>query len=185
MDFQSLIGTLHFACKVVVPGRTFLQRMINLTSGVPSRFHHIRMNKQFQRDITMWNVLEGTACTVRHCTIKIYLAAVRNLHIVSGYNDPLQGKLLLKKILRAILRYQGCSRISRQPVTPPVQLAIRPVLDSWMDVRDFSMIWATLTLAFFAFLCCSKFTYPGACNFSSQFNLTTDCVIFSPSMSHP
>ena len=56
VDLQSLIGTLQFACKVVVPGRTFLQRMINLTRGVPSRFHHIRLNKQFQRDITMWKV---------------------------------------------------------------------------------------------------------------------------------
>ena len=45
------------------------------------------------------------ARTVWHCTIKIKLAAVRNLHIVSGYNDPLQGKLLLKKILRGILHY--------------------------------------------------------------------------------
>ena len=92
------------------------------------------------------------ARTVRHCTIKIYLAAVRNLHTVSGYNDPLQGKLLLKKILRGILRYQGCPRISRQPVTPRVLLAIRPVLESWLDVWDFSMIWAAFTLAFFVFL---------------------------------
>ena len=43
VDLQSLIGTLQFACKVVVPGRTFLQRMINLTRGVPSRFHHFRL----------------------------------------------------------------------------------------------------------------------------------------------
>ena len=44
VELQSLIGTLQFACKAVVPGRTFLQRMINLTRGVPSRFHHIRLN---------------------------------------------------------------------------------------------------------------------------------------------
>ena len=31
VELQSLIGTLQFACKVVVPGRTFLQRAINLT----------------------------------------------------------------------------------------------------------------------------------------------------------
>ena len=47
VELQSLIGTLQFACKVVVPGRTFLQRIINLTRGVPSRFHHVRLNRDF------------------------------------------------------------------------------------------------------------------------------------------
>ena len=54
VELQSLIGTLQFACKVVVPGRTFLQRIINLTQGVPSHFHHIRLNKKFFKDIAMW-----------------------------------------------------------------------------------------------------------------------------------
>ena len=56
VELQSLIGTLQFACKVVVPGRTFLQRAINLTKGVPSRFHHIRLNREFFRDLDMWKV---------------------------------------------------------------------------------------------------------------------------------
>ena len=56
VELQSLIGTLQFACKVVVPGRTFLQRAINLTRGVPSRFHHIRLNKEFFKDLDMWKV---------------------------------------------------------------------------------------------------------------------------------
>ena len=56
VELQSLIGTLQFACKVVVPGRTFLQRAINLTRGVPSRFHHIRLNKEFFKDLEMWKV---------------------------------------------------------------------------------------------------------------------------------
>ena len=56
LDLQSLIGTLQFACKVVVPGRTFLQRIINLTRGLKNRFHHIRFNKEFSRDIQMWKV---------------------------------------------------------------------------------------------------------------------------------
>ena len=38
LDIQSLIGTLQFACRVVVPGRTFLQRIINLTRGVKIAF---------------------------------------------------------------------------------------------------------------------------------------------------
>lgn len=56
VELQSLIGTLQFACKVVVPGRTFLQRAINLTRGVPIRFHHIRLNKEFLKDLAMWKI---------------------------------------------------------------------------------------------------------------------------------
>ena len=54
VELQSLIGTLQFAYKVVVPGRTSLQRAINLTKGVPSRFYPIRLNKVFFRDLDMW-----------------------------------------------------------------------------------------------------------------------------------
>ena len=54
VELQSLIGTLQFACKVVVPGRTFLQRIIYLTREVPSCFHHIRLNKEFFKDLNMW-----------------------------------------------------------------------------------------------------------------------------------
>ena len=54
VELQSLIGTLQFACRVVVPGWTFLQRVINLTRGVPSHFHHVRLNKEFFKDLDMW-----------------------------------------------------------------------------------------------------------------------------------
>ena len=48
IELQSLIGTLQFACKVMVPGRTFLQRAIDLTGGgVLNRFHHVRLNREF------------------------------------------------------------------------------------------------------------------------------------------
>ena len=56
VDLQSIIGTLQFACKVVVPGMTFLQRIINLTRGVSNRFHHIRLDEEFSRYIIMWKV---------------------------------------------------------------------------------------------------------------------------------
>lgn len=88
-------------------------------------------------------------------------------------------------MLRGILRYQGSPRIRRQPVTPGVLLAIRPILRSWLGPRDFSMIWAAFTPAFFAFLRCSEFTYPGVYSFSSKFNLTKECVTFCPSLACP
>ena len=80
------------------------------------------------------------ARTVRHSTIKTYLAAVRNLHISCGHGDPLMGKLLLKKVLRGILCYQGQRRILHQPVTPGTLLAICPILEAWLGEGDFSMI---------------------------------------------
>ena len=53
-ELQSLIGTLNFACKVVPPGRPFLQRMIALTRNVLKSHHHIRLNVGFFHDLQMW-----------------------------------------------------------------------------------------------------------------------------------
>ena len=151
------------------------------------------MNRLLGPDGDVLPASEGTliyfasylARTVRHCTIKLYLAAVRNLHITAGYSDPLKGKLLLHKVLRGILRYQGEQRIRRQPVTPQVLSAIRPVLQSWLSPRDFSMIWAAFNLAFFAFLRCSEFTCAGVRKFRPLFDLSTDCIAFYPTLACP
>ena len=122
---------------------------------------------------------------VKHSTTKLYLSAVRNLHISCGHGNPLYGKALLHKVLRGILHYQGRSRILRQPVIPGVLAAIQPILRTWLGERDFTMIWAAFTLAFFGFLRCSEFTYPGTNQFLPQFDLSTVCVSFHPSLASP
>ena len=53
-ELQSLIGTLNFACKVISPGRAFLQRITNVTRGVPKPHHHIRWTNGFREDVKMW-----------------------------------------------------------------------------------------------------------------------------------
>jgi len=80
VDLQFLIGTLQFACKVVVPGRTFLQCMINLYSGVTNRFHHIRLNKEFFRDITMWKAFI-TKWNGRSFFLDSYITSSPNLEL--------------------------------------------------------------------------------------------------------
>ena len=122
------------------------------------------------------------ASTVRHCTFKLSLAAVRNLHLTAGHSDSLKGQLLLHKILRGILHYQGKQRIRRQPVTPQVLSAIRSVLQSWLSSRDFSVIWAAFNLTFFAFVRCSEFTYNSVRKFRRLFDLSTDCIAFHPTL---
>ena len=53
-DLLSFIGSFSFACKVVVPGRTFLSRMIWLSSRVKELHHHVYLNQAFREDLTMW-----------------------------------------------------------------------------------------------------------------------------------
>ena len=53
-ELQSLIGLLNFACSVVVPGRAFLRRLINLTIGVKRPHHYIRLTQQIKKDLQIW-----------------------------------------------------------------------------------------------------------------------------------
>lgn len=53
-DLQSLIGLLNFILLVVLPGRAFLRRLINLTIGVSKPYHKIRLNKQARLDLKAW-----------------------------------------------------------------------------------------------------------------------------------
>lgn len=53
-QLQSLIGKLHFICKVCRPGRTFLRRMINLLSRAAHPTHHIRLTASFKKDVQWW-----------------------------------------------------------------------------------------------------------------------------------
>lgn len=53
-EMQSLIGLLNFTCCVVLPGRTFLRRMINVTVGVRRPTHSIRLKREVKADLQMW-----------------------------------------------------------------------------------------------------------------------------------
>lgn len=53
-EIQSLIGLLSFAVTVVVPGRPFLRRMIDLTKGIQYPFHQRRINKEVRADLKVW-----------------------------------------------------------------------------------------------------------------------------------
>ena len=53
-DLQSLIGLLIFTCSVIVPGRAFLRRLIDLTKGIRSPRHFKRITKECKQDIQVW-----------------------------------------------------------------------------------------------------------------------------------
>ena len=53
-ELLSLIGVLSFTAKVVKAGRTFLRRLIDLSTVVSSLGHHISLNQSARADISWW-----------------------------------------------------------------------------------------------------------------------------------
>lgn len=53
-ELQSLIGFLNFACSVILPGRAFLRRLIDLTKGIARPHYYIRLTKEARADIRAW-----------------------------------------------------------------------------------------------------------------------------------
>lgn len=53
-QLQSLLGLLNFATLCVIPGRTFLRRLYDLTLGVTCPSHSIRLNNDARADLVMW-----------------------------------------------------------------------------------------------------------------------------------
>jgi hypothetical protein len=53
-ELQSIIGFLNFTCAVVLPGRAFLRRMIDLTIGIRKPYHFIRITNSVLEDMHMW-----------------------------------------------------------------------------------------------------------------------------------
>ena len=55
-ELLSLIGSLSFACKVVVPGRSFLSRLISLSCSTRELEYKIYLSKQVKEDLRLWLV---------------------------------------------------------------------------------------------------------------------------------
>ena len=54
-ELDSLLGILFYACRVVVPGRSFLRRLLDIRHGVCCPHHHIRINQSARLDINWWD----------------------------------------------------------------------------------------------------------------------------------
>ena len=53
VKIQSLVGLLNFACIVVVPGRCFLRRLIEITRGLRKPHHRVRVTTSAKADMQM------------------------------------------------------------------------------------------------------------------------------------
>ena len=109
------------------------------------------------------------ASSVQHSTIKVYLSAVRSLHIEQGFSDPLVDCLRLQRVLRGIKRTQGDSSSLRLPITDDIMMVIFRALD--LTHPDHCMFWAACNLAYFGFLRSAEFTVPNLASYVPALHL--------------
>ena len=53
-ELQSLLGLLNFATSCIVPGRTFLRKLYDLTINVKFPHFKIRLTKEVKADMLVW-----------------------------------------------------------------------------------------------------------------------------------
>ena len=98
-----------------------------------------------------------------HATIKVYLSAVRNLHVTASLHKEFEEQLTprLQMVMKGIKKDMSLnfSRV-RLPITIDIMQKIRRILGQKPKEHDNIMLWAACALAFFGFLRCSEFTVP-------------------------
>ena len=87
---------------------------------------------------------------------KVYLAAIRSLHLENGFPKPLANCLRLERVILGIMRCQGTSKRERLPVTVAVLSRIREILN--FQCYDQIFLWAACCTGFFGFLRSGEFT---------------------------
>lgn len=53
-QMQSLIGSLNFACRAVVPGKPFCRRLISAICGLTKPHHHLNITVSMKEDLKLW-----------------------------------------------------------------------------------------------------------------------------------
>ena len=93
---------------------------------------------------TLMRFCAHLADRLHHSSIKVYLSAVRSLHIDYDYPDPLSNCLQLQRLLRGIKRHQGSNLPQRQACDcfghEPHSLRAGHCL-AW---RSFGMVWGLM-----------------------------------------
>ena len=115
---------------------------------------------------------------VSYTTIKIYLSAIRSLHITAKLHTQFASQLTpyLGQVMQGIKREQLHTRPlkKRLPVTTSIMRQIKEVLLCHPHQYHNILMWAVCCTAFFGFLRCSEFTIPTQQSYDPEVHLSID-----------
>ena len=109
-------------------------------------------------------------------TIKVYLAAIRHMHVCKGlhnhYSHQITTRLLL--VLRRIKRRQAGTHFTklRLTITIPILYSIKRALSKEAPSYDNTTFWAMCCTAFFGFLRVGEFTIPAGGSYDTSCHLS-------------
>ena len=90
---------------------------------------------------------------IKHSTIKVYLSAVRHLHIENHMPDPnVGGMARLEQVVKGVKRDQACKLPNQRiclPITADLMRQIKSILLKNCKDEDNIMLWAAMYLCFF------------------------------------
>ena len=115
--------------------------------------------RQDEEEILLYMVHLGITMSRAAGTVKAKLFALRQMHIVAGYPDPLQGKPRLRMALKGLERRRGPGR-RKLRTTPGMLKWIRTQLRPETCAND-AVPWAGLMLAFFFLMRVGEYAHSG------------------------
>ena len=107
-----------------------------------------------------------------YASIKVYMSAVRNLHVSEGLHEEFAKHLTprLELVLKGIKKESAPRRL-RLPITLDVMEKIKRVLLQRPKDPENVMMWAACCTAFFGFLRCGEFTIPSLATYDPEVHL--------------